>query len=243
MSASANMVEIAALVGDTARATMLSALMGGQSLTGSELAFLAGVSRPTASEHLSKMVEARLISVTKKRSFRYYQISSPLVASMLEAMKLVAALEVPQRYLPRSARDNALRLGRTCYDHLAGRLGVAIADSLIACGCVVLGPDGGDVTDAGAKVLTKFGVELSRTRPGKRIFCRPCLDWSERRYHIAGHVGAEIQRRCMELNWLIRVNDTRAVQVTSAGEIGLCDTFGLDALSLQIEPPAVRTGT
>lgn len=243
MAAAANMVEVAALVGDTARATMLSALMGGQSLTGSELAFLARISRPTASEHLSKMVNARLIAVTKKRSYRYYRIASPLVASMLEGIKLVAALEVPQRYQPRSARDNALRFGRTCYDHLAGRLGVAIADALVACDCVVLGQDGGDVTDAGVKVLTEFGVELSRTRQNKRIFCRPCLDWSERRYHIAGHVGAEIQRRCLELNWLIRVNDTRAVQLTTAGHTGLRDAFGLDTMSLQIDPSDVKTGT
>jgi hypothetical protein len=217
---------------------MLSALMGGQSLTGSELAFLARISRPTASEHLSKMVDARLISVTKKRSYRYYHIASPLVASMLESIKLVAALEVPQRYQPRSARDAALRFGRTCYDHLAGRLGVAIADSLIASGCIVLGEDGGDVTDAGAKVLTEFGVDLNRKN--KRIFCKPCLDWSERRHHIAGHVGAEIQRRCMELSWLIRVNDTRAVQLTSAGQTGLRDAFGLDELSLQIDARDVK---
>jgi DNA-binding transcriptional ArsR family regulator len=242
MVAAANMVEVAALVGDTARATMLSALMGGQSLTGSELAFLARISRPTASEHLSKMVDARLISVTRKRSYRYYRISSPLVASMLESIKLVAALEVPQRYQPRSARDSALRFGRTCYDHLAGRLGVAIADSLVASGCIVLGEDGGDVTDAGAKILTEFGVDLSRKRQNKRIFCKPCLDWSERRYHIAGHVGAEIQRCCMELNWLVRVNDTRAVQLTTAGQTGLRDTFGLDKLHLQIDPPNVRVG-
>ncbi|MGY4460776.1 ArsR/SmtB family transcription factor [Bradyrhizobium sp. LB13.1] len=242
MVAAANMVEVAALVGDTARATMLSALMGGQSLTGSELAFLARISRPTASEHLSKMVDARLISVTRKRSYRYYRISSPLVASMLESIKLVAALEVPQRYQPRSARDSALRFGRTCYDHLAGRLGVAIADSLVASGCIVLGEDGGDVTDAGAKILTEFGVDLSRKRQNKRIFCKPCLDWSERRYHIAGHVGAEIQRCCMELNWLVRMNHTRAVQLTTAGQTGLRDTFGLDKLNLQIDPPNVRVG-
>lgn len=241
MPAAANMVEVAALVGDTARATMLSALMSGQSLTGSELAFLARISRPTASEHLSRMVDARLLSVTRKRSFRYYRIASPLVASMLESIKLVAALEVPPRYLPRSARDDALRFGRTCYDHLAGRLGVAIADSLVACGCIVLGQDGGDVTATGAKMLTEFGVELSRRN--KRIFCRPCLDWSERRYHIAGHVGAEIQRRCTELKWLVRVPDTRAVQLTTAGQTGLRNAFGLDTSRLQIESPDIKTGT
>ena len=131
MVAAANMVEVAALVGDTARATMLAALMGGQALTASELASLAHVTRPTASGHLGKLTKARLISVTQKRRNRYYRIASPLVARMLESIKAVAALETPARYRPRSAQDDALRLARTCYDHLAGRLGVAIADALV----------------------------------------------------------------------------------------------------------------
>jgi len=126
MVAAANMVEVAALVGDTARATMLAALMGGQALTGSELAFLARISRPTASEHLARLVEARLLSVTKRRRFNYYRIASPLVAAMLESIKAVAAIEVPPRYQPRSARDDALRFARTCYDHLAGELGLPL---------------------------------------------------------------------------------------------------------------------
>ena len=150
MVAAANMVEVAALVGDTARATILAALMGGQALTGSELAFLARISRSTASEHLTKLVAARLIAVTKRRRYCYYRIASPLVATMLESMKAVAAIEMPPRYTPRSAQDEALRFARTCYDHLAGRLGVAIADALVSRGYVVLTADGGEVTDAGS---------------------------------------------------------------------------------------------
>src|SRR5713226_4076174 len=181
MVAAANMVEVAALVGDTARATIIAALMGGQALTASELAYLAGVSRPTASEHLVKLVAARLLSVTSQGRFRYYRIASPLVARMLESIIAVAAIEVPPRYQPRSMRDDALRFARTCYDHLAGQVGVAIADALVANGYIVLSEDGGAVTDAGVRFLTGFGAELSPR--GKRIFCRPCLDWSERRYH------------------------------------------------------------
>jgi len=226
MVAAANLVEVAALVGDTARATMLAALMGGQALTGSELAYLAGISRPTASEHLLKLVEARLVAVTKQGRFRYYRIASPLVARMLEGIIAVAAIEVPPRYQPRSIRDEALRFARTCYDHLAGQLGVAIADSLVAQGHVVLGEDGGEVTDAGRRFLTGFGADLEAR--GKRIFCRPCLDWSERRYHIAGLVGAEIQRRCLTLRWLVRERDSRTVRLTAAGRTGLLETFGVD---------------
>jgi DNA-binding transcriptional ArsR family regulator len=192
MVAAANMVEVAALVGDTARATILAALMGGQALTGSELAFLARISRPTASEHLTKLVEARLIAVTKKRRYRYYRIASPLVARMLESIKAVAAIETPPRYKPRSAQDDALRFARTCYDHLAGQLGVAIADALVANGHIVLTDEGGEVTDAGSSFLTAFGAQLNSKSRSRRIFCRPCLDWSERRYHVAGLVGSEI---------------------------------------------------
>jgi len=236
VAAAANLVEVAALVGDTARATILAALMGGQSLTGGELAFLARISRPTASEHLTKLVAARLIAVTRKRRYCYYRIASPLVAQMLESMKAVAAIEVPPRYTPRSCQDEALRFARTCYDHLAGRLGVAIADALAARGYVILSAEGGEVTDAGLRFLLAFGLDLGSR--SKRIFCRPCLDWSERRYHIAGLVGTHLWRRCEELNWLVRGRDSRTVRVTSAGRAGLHEVFGLDLAQLeQIQPP------
>jgi DNA-binding transcriptional ArsR family regulator len=224
----ANMVEVAALVGDTARATILAALMGGQALTGTELAFLANISRPTASEHLTRLAEARLIAVTRQGRFQYYRIASPLVARMLESIIAVAAIEVPARYRPRSAQDDALRFARTCYDHLAGRLGVAIADALVADGHVVLDEDGGEVTEAGRIFLGRFGAELTTRSGSRRIFCRPCLDWSERRHHLAGLVGAEIWRRCLELGWLVRDRNSRAVHVTAAGHDGLRETFGLD---------------
>jgi DNA-binding transcriptional ArsR family regulator len=227
MVAAANMVEVAALVGDTARATMLAALMGGQALTGSELAFLAHVSRTTASEHLTKLVDARLVTVTKKRRFNYYRIASPLVAQMLESIKVVAALEVPPRYQPRSAQDEALRFARTCYDHLAGGVAVAIADALMAQGFVVLGDDGGEVTPAGARFLTDFGLDLAVQSGSRRIFCRPCLDWSERRYHVAGHVGAELCRCCLQRGWFVRERDSRGLRLTPAGEAGLFEAFGV----------------
>ena len=228
MVAAANMVEVAALVGDTARCTMLAALMCGEALTGSELAYLAHVSRPTASEHLAKLVKARLVAVTRKRRFKYYRIASPLVARMLESIKAVAAIELPPRHQPRSARDEALRFGRTCYDHLAGTVGVAIADALAAKGYVVLGDDGGEVTDAGACFLADFGAALSPQSRSRRIFCRPCLDWSERRYHIAGHVGAEICRCCLARGWFAHERDSRALRLTPAGRAGLRDAFGVE---------------
>ena len=197
MVAAANLVELAALVGDTARATMLNALMGGQSLTATELAYCANVSRSTASGHLSKLVAARLLTVTRNRRFSYYRIASPLVATMLESIKVVAAIEVPPRHQPRSANDNALRFARSCYDHLAGQLGVAVTDALVAMGHIILTDEGGEVTASGGRFLTAFGADL--TLRTWRIFCQPCLDWSERRYHLKGLVGARILDRLLEL--------------------------------------------
>lgn len=222
----ANLVEVAALVGDTARATMLAALMGGQSLTATELAYCANITRSTASGHLTRLVNAGLLVVTRRRRFAYYRIASPLVASMLESIKLVAAIETPPRHRPRSPRDDALRFARTCYDHLAGKLGVAIADALVAGGYIVLADEGGEVTDSGARMLSTFGVKLKTE--SRRIYCRPCLDWSERRHHVAGHVGAEICRCCLDRGWLARERDSRALRLTPAGRAGLFDTFGVE---------------
>ncbi len=187
MVAAANLVEVAALVGDTARATMLNALMGGQSLTATELAYCANVSRATASGFA-----ARLLTVTRQRRFSYYRIASPLVATMLESIKVVAAIEVPPRRQPRSANEDALCFARSCYDHLAGWVGVAVTDALVAMGHIVLTDEGGEVTSSGERFLSAFGADLRpRTR---RIFCQPCLDWSERRYHIKGSRSRSITR-------------------------------------------------
>ncbi len=226
MVAAANLVEVAALVGDTARATMLNALMGGQSLTATELAYCANVSRSTASGHLSKLVAARLLTVTRKRRFSYYRIASPLVATMLESIKVVAAIEVPPRRQPRSANDDALRFARSCYDHLAGQVGVAITDALVAMGHIDLTDEGGEVTSSGGRFLSAFGADLRpRTR---RIFCQPCLDWSERRYHVRGLVGSAILNRLLALGWFKHEPNSRALHLTPAGRAGLAETFGIE---------------
>ena len=223
----ANLVEVAALVGDTARATMLSALMGGQSMTATELAYAAHVSRSTASGHLSKLVAARLLVVTRQRRFAYYRIASPLVARMLESIKAVAAIETPPRHRPRSARDDAICFARSCYDHLAGQCGVAVTDALIRRGHVVLGDDGGELTPAGEKFLCTFGADLVPPPGSRRLFCQACLDWSERRYHIKGVVGTAILDRLLGLNWFKRERDSRALRLTPAGHTGLAETFGV----------------
>jgi DNA-binding transcriptional ArsR family regulator len=224
----ANLVEVAALVGDTARATMLAALMGGQSLTATELAYAANISRSTASGHLSRLVTAGLLVVNRKRRFAYYRIASPLVARMLESIKLVAAIETPPRHRPRSPREDAVRFARTCYDHLAGRCGVAVTDALIARGHVVLSDDGGELTPAGEKFLCTFGVDLVPPAGSRRMFCQPCLDWSERRYHLRGLVGAALLERMLALGWFARERDSRALRLTPVGRLGLAEQFGVE---------------
>jgi DNA-binding transcriptional ArsR family regulator len=229
-----NLVEVAALVGDNARAAMLSALMGGRSLTAKELAYYANVSRSTASGHLGKLVAARLLTVVRERRFSYYRIASPLVASMLESIKVVAAIELPPRRQAGAANGDALRFARSCYDHLAGRLGVAVTDALLAMRHIVLTDEGGEVTPSGERFLSALGVDLMPR--SRRIFCQPCLDWSERRYHLKGLVGCRILDRLLDLGWLKCVSGSRALQLTPSGRAGLAETFRISHFNASTPP-------
>ncbi len=226
MSNAPQMAEVAALVGDPARANMLVALLGGRALTATELAFSAGVSPQTTSGHLGKLSEARLLVMMKQGRHRYYRLAGPHVAQMLESIMNVA-LTGPPRYQPKSRLDDKMRHARTCYDHIAGVLGVSLADAMSARDFVVLGDEAGEVTALGMEFLGKLGVDLSTARSKRRVFCRPCLDWTERRPHIGGVVGAALAQRCFDLKWVERVRDTRALIVTPAGQRGLLEHFDL----------------
>jgi DNA-binding transcriptional ArsR family regulator len=220
------LAEVAALVGDPARAHILGALMDGRALTAGELAYAASVSPQTASGHLAKLAEGRLLAVARQGRHRYYRLASPAVAQMLEGIMAVAA-DGPPRYRPASKVDAAMRNARTCYDHLAGRLGVGLADALGTRGHVVLGEDGGEITEDGAAFLGRFGIDLEAGRRSRRPFCRACLDWTERRPHLAGTLGAALARRCFELGWIERRREGRALAITRAGERGLKEAFDL----------------
>jgi len=244
MSNAPQIAEVAALVGDPARANMLVALLGGRALTATELAYAAGVSPPTTSGHLGKLSAARLVILMKQGRHRYYRLAGPHVAHMLESIMHVA-IEGPPRYQPRSKTDDQMRRARTCYDHIAGVLGVDLADSMIAHDFVVLGDEAGEVTPNGAEFLTRLGVDLAAARAKRRVFCRPCLDWTERRLHIGGAVGAALATRCLELKWIEQVRDSRALAITPAGRRGLVEAFGLSLLSGQTDPrgsPTASTG-
>ena len=148
---------------------------------------------------------------------------------MLESiMEVSAANGAPRRAVVTGPRDKAMRAARTCYDHLAGRLGVALADSLVAHGHIELSPEGGAMTETGHAFLSDFGADLDAVpRSGGRAFCRPCLDWSERRLHVGGTLGAALTERCFALNWIRRAEGSRAVSLTPAGERGFRETFAL----------------
>ncbi|WP_374310446.1 ArsR/SmtB family transcription factor [Dongia sp.] len=229
MTLGSNLAEIASLVGDPARANMLAALMDGRALTATELAYVAGVGASTASAHLAKLEAAHLLSVVKQGRHRYFRLASPLVSRMLEGIMTFAAIDAPQRFQPRTTNDAAMRLARTCYDHLAGRLGVALADALVARGHVVLGEDAGEVTPSGRAALADLGIAPAALgHKHARVFCRPCLDWSERRPHLAGAIGAALASHCFEQHWIEHIRDSRAVRITPAGRLGLGKSFGID---------------
>jgi DNA-binding transcriptional ArsR family regulator len=226
MSNAPQIAEVAALVGDPARASMLCALLGGRALTATELAHVAGVSPQTTSGHLGKLHAARLIALMKQGRHRYYRLAGREVAQMLEGIMNVA-LQGPPRYQPKTRLDEAMRHARTCYDHFAGTLGVRLADCLTERELVVLGNEAGEVTPAGLQFLSTLGVDLSAARARRRVFCRPCLDWTERRPHIGGAVGAALAQRCFELKWVERIGDSRALCITPAGRRGLMEHFAL----------------
>lgn len=235
MITTASLAETAALVGDLARASMLAALMDGRALTAAELARIAGITPQTASGHLARLTEAGLLAMERQGRHRYHRLASPSVARMIESIMSVAADVGARRNVPLRVgpRDQALRYERTCYDHLAGELAVAIADSMTAAGQVELSGDGGILTPAGAGFLKELGADPDavRTRSSKRLaghaFCRPCLDWSERRPHIAGAVGAAMCDCFLKRGWIRRMEGTRAIAVTPPGRAALARAFRL----------------
>lgn len=226
MAPSPSIATIGSLIGNPARANVLIALMDGRALTATELAFAARVSTQTSSGYLAQLTDAGLLRRRKQGRHVYYALASPLIGGMLEAIMAVAA-DDPYPGRPRWKGDEALRAARTCYDHLAGRLGVALADALVKEQRIVLGEDGGEVTAKGARFLAEFGIDPDAIRRRRRAFCRPCLDWSERRPHLAGALGAALAARCFELGWTERMRDSRAVTISAAGRDGFTETFGI----------------
>lgn len=230
MSSISALAETASLVGDPTRAGMLNALMDGKALTSGELARIAGITPQTASGHLARLSEAGMLATLRQGRYHYYRLASAEVARMLETM-IAVAHGTPagrRRAIATGPRDAAMRAARTCYDHLAGTLGVRITDALVERGHIELSDEAGAVTDSGVAFFAEFGVApAAGSRSGKRVFCSPCLDWSERVPHIGGTLGAALATRCFALGWIERIAGSRAVTVTQAGRQGFAERFGI----------------
>lgn len=219
-------VGIAALIGDHARAHMLSALMAGQALTATELAEVANVTPQTVSSHLAKLVDARLLDVESQGRHRYFRLAGADVAHLLESLMDVAARTGATRVRP-GPREPALRRARVCYDHLAGEIGVQMYDSLVA--RRLLRDIDGTIAPApeAHAFFSEMGVDLAALARARRPLCRACLDWSVRRHHLAGAVGAALLGRFIDLGWARRTRGSRVIQFTPPGEQALRERFAL----------------
>jgi DNA-binding transcriptional ArsR family regulator len=207
----------ARLIAEPARAMMLDALLSGQALAAGELARVAGVSAATASEHLARLRAGGLVEVTATGRHRYFRLASPEIAHALEALAVISPAR-PVRTLRQSRADLAMTFARTCYDHLAGQVGVALHDALVADGALVAGGDGYLVTAAGERRLDALGVDLAGVRTSRRAFARGCLDFTERRQHLAGALGAGVCGRLLELGWFVRRGQgQRSLRLTDTG--------------------------
>lgn len=217
---------VASLLGDPARANMLTSLLDGRALTVSELAETAGVGLSTASGHLAKLGAAGLLLAEKQGRHRYFRLSGPDVAQVLEGLMGLAQRTGAVR-VRTGPKDPALRTARVCYDHLAGQRGVALMDGLTRRGWLGDG-ERPRVSDAGRDFLAAFGIDVARLERERRPVCRTCLDWSERRNHLAGGLGAAILDRILARGWARR-GDGRIVAFSQAGALAFDETFGLSA--------------
>ena len=219
-----DIARIASLIGDPARANMLSALMTGHALTAGELAREAGVTVQTASTHLARLRDGGLIEERKQGRHKYLSLAGPEVAAALEALTGLAAGAGHLRTRP-GPREGDLRRARVCYDHLAGEMGIRLYDSLLARDFLMIGRDGLGLTESGARFVTGFGVDLTALRKGRSVLCRECLDWSERRSHLAGSLGRAFLSRMVERKWAVRVPESRVVRFTKSGERQFDEAF------------------
>lgn len=218
---------IGAAIGDPTRANILAALMGGHALTAGELAFRARVSAPTISAHLARLKSTGLVIEARQGRHVYLRIASSEVASAIEALMGLAATGDTRAPAP-GPLDVQLRQARSCYDHLAGQLAVAMSDRLVQWGALRIDHDSASLAPEGGDILRKrLGIDVAELE-GRRTLCRSCLDWSERRPHLAGALGASLMTTFLERGWMARVADTRAIRVTPDGRAGLRAALDLE---------------
>jgi DNA-binding transcriptional ArsR family regulator len=223
-----NVARIAALLGDPARADVLTALMTDRALTATELAGIAGVTKQTMSAHLTKLLDAALVAVNQQGRHRYFRLADRDVAELLESLMGVAFRTGAVR-LVSSPREPALRKSRVCYDHLAGELAVTAYETLLRRKILEPSPDGLQLTARGAAWAASVAIDTTMPAGTRRYLCRPCMDWSERRHHLAGTLGAALFARVCAAGWAKRATGSRVVAFTAAGErafVALLNTSG-----------------
>ncbi|WP_214411704.1 ArsR/SmtB family transcription factor [Sphaerisporangium fuscum] len=225
----ADIASVASLLADPSRAAVLTALMDGRALAAGELARLSGVSAATASAHLAKLLSGGLVTVVAQGRHRYYRLAGPEVAELLEALARVSP-SPPVRSLRQSRQARLLREARTCYDHLAGQAGVGLLDSMIEAGYLV-GGDAYEPTPSGDAALRELGVDVAAARASRRRFAPACLDWTERRPHLAGALGAAITEALLERDWYRRGGTRRVLELTDLGRKGLAEMFSCKELT------------
>ncbi len=223
-----DIARIAVLIGDPGRANILTALAGGNALTASELAVEAGVTKQTASAHLTKLLAARLLEVEQQGRHRYFRLHGDDVGDLLESLMGVAAQRATTR-VRTGPKEPELRRARVCYDHLAGELGVGLFDAMRANTWLTLKDRDVEVTKSGRTFYAGFGIDLDELKAERRPLCRTCLDWSMRRSHLAGSLGAALLARIFELGWAKRVKGTRIVSFSNAGEKAFKAQFAIKA--------------
>ncbi|MEO1330529.1 MAG: helix-turn-helix domain-containing protein [Pseudomonadota bacterium] len=227
MSDEPYIAEAASLIGDPARANMLSALMSGRAATATELSAVAGVSAATASAHLGKLVAGGLLVVEKQGRHRYFRLAGPEVAQALEALSALSQRATPRMRRP-GPRDAEMRRLRTCYDHLAGEIAVGLVDRWLALGWLEEGEDAFTLTEAGEAAFEGLGIPIAPLAKSRRAFAKRCLDWSERRAHLGGALGAAVLSRFQATGWIARPKTGRTAKVTEAGRAAFATEFGLD---------------
>ncbi|MDL5382702.1 ArsR/SmtB family transcription factor [Aeromonas hydrophila] len=216
---------VASLIGDKARSRMLTALMGGKALTATELALEGEITAQTASSHLGKLVEGGLLSMRKQGRHRYFQLSDPAVAEVIERMLTLSVTSSPAK-VRTGPRDPHLRQARICYDHLAGELGVRLFDALQQQGLLEIHGNDARLSQSGEIFFTGLGVNLSLLRQRKRPMCKACLDWSERRSHLAGTLGQWILDDALAQRWFVRRPDSRVIDVSDIGAKQFAKRYG-----------------
>lgn len=222
-----NFISTASLLCEPSRAKIVWNLLDGRAYTASELALVSDLSATSVSNHLSKLLNGEIVKVDVQGRHRYYSFANSEVAYVVESMANLSN-QKPTSKLDKQLSKNDVKYCRTCYDHLAGKVGVLIADKLISQKIIELRDKTYVVTEKGNKFFNEFGLELTELHKQRRYFAKACLDWSERKYHLAGSLGNAVLEKMLELDWVRRTKNSRAIVITSVGQSGLRDTFGIE---------------